>query len=68
MKIEGGHLGGVEHLVDLLAPRRLPESEPDYVVHDLQVTPASLTGILHHDDYLINLSSQHLLYFYYFTP
>ena len=39
---EGGPLGGVEHLVDLLAPGRLPEREPDYVVHNLQVTPASL--------------------------
>ena len=30
---EGGPLGGVERLVDLLAPGRLPEREPDYVVH-----------------------------------
>ena len=39
---EGGPLSGVEHLVDLMAPGRHPESKPDYVVHDLQVTPAFL--------------------------
>ena len=38
---EGGPLGGVVHLVDLLAPGRLTEREPDYVVPDLQVIPAS---------------------------
>ena len=39
---EGGPLGDVELLVDLLAPGRLPEREPDYVVPDLQVINASL--------------------------
>ena len=39
---EGGPLGGVDHLVDLLAPGRLPESEPDNVVPDLKVIPVYL--------------------------
>ena len=39
---EGGPLGGVDHLVDLLAHGRLPESEPDNVVPDLKVIPVYL--------------------------